>query len=159
MHRGCGTLFVKLIDAKVTYVHQRLWPALLRVASARAAWQRTGLSEGARALQREIQRRGAVRSDQLSVLPAARRTAAIQELEVRLLVHSVDVHTETRAHRKLLRTWSRWSADHGAAPSALPVLRAREELVRAAEPFHRAGDRALRFPWSSAERRTPRRRA
>jgi hypothetical protein len=152
-HRRSGSLSVKLIDAKVTYVHPRLWPALLGVAGGRAAWQRDGLSRPARALLATVRRRGSVRSDQLSAPAPSERGAAIGELESRLLIHTVSVHTESGTHRKLLRTWSRWLADEGLAVSPLPYARAREELVRAAEPFRRVAPRAVGFPWSRTEPR------
>ncbi|MBV8087842.1 MAG: hypothetical protein JO247_23785, partial [Chloroflexi bacterium] len=36
-------LDTKLIDGKVTYVHRRLWPALLSVGLSREPWQTKGL--------------------------------------------------------------------------------------------------------------------
>src|SRR5438132_11281565 len=40
----------KLIAGKITFVHRKLWPALLAVATAREAWQMNGLSQKARNL-------------------------------------------------------------------------------------------------------------
>ena len=40
-------LVTKLLDGKVTFVHRRLWPALLAVATAREEWQEAGLSHDA----------------------------------------------------------------------------------------------------------------
>jgi hypothetical protein len=153
LHRGAGTLFVKLVGGKVTYVHARLWPALLGAVGGRGAWQRDGLSGDARAVLSDVQRRGAVRSDQLAVPPAVARTAAIGELEARLLVQSNDVHTETGAHRKLLRTWSRWRADNGYARPALPAARALAELVHAADELGRHVDGAVPLPWTPSRTR------
>jgi hypothetical protein len=151
--RGSGALFAKLVNAKITYVHRRLWPALLGVAGTGAAWQRDGLSSAARAVLEQVEREGAVRSDQLQALPRSERTAAVNELETRLLVHSASVHTETGAHRKLLRTWSRWCADRGEPISALASDRAQQELTDAAEQLSVASGRAVKLPWSSSTRR------
>src|ERR1700694_6027012 len=38
-------LMLKLISAKVTFVHQRLWPAVVGVGQSRAAWQLDGLTQ------------------------------------------------------------------------------------------------------------------
>src|SRR5207244_5416939 len=34
----------KLVSGKITFVHRKLWPALLALATAREAWQMKGLS-------------------------------------------------------------------------------------------------------------------
>jgi len=38
-------LLTKLVDGKVTYVHQRLWAAVLTVACSRERWQLDGLPQ------------------------------------------------------------------------------------------------------------------
>src|SRR5881296_968583 len=48
----------RLVSGKVTYVHRRLWPALLSVARARAPWQTRRLSGPARLLLKRVTRQG-----------------------------------------------------------------------------------------------------
>lgn len=146
-HRGAGALSVKLVNGKITYVHRRLWPALLNTVRGRSAWQRDGLSPAAQSLLRVVRRRGAVRVDHLSTPPSVERSSAIQELEVRLLVHASSVHTETGAHRKLLRSWSRWCADaHDSVVPFVPV-EGRRQLETAARELAPSGARPVRLPW------------
>lgn len=145
---GSGSLEVKLLNGKVTFVHPRLWPALLDVARGRGAWQRQDLSKSARSLLGVVQRRRAVRADQVRALPPKQQSAAIRELELRLLVHTTEVHTETGAHRKLLRTWARWCADAEQPFRRGPSRLARAELEEAAHGLASDGAGRIRLPWS-----------
>jgi hypothetical protein len=98
---------VKLVAQKVTFVHQRLWPELIAVGSSKARWQTDRLSESARAVMTGIaRRRSPVTAAQL--LPRAdkkERLRVVRDLEVRILIHTDEVHTETGAHAKYLQTW------------------------------------------------------
>src|SRR5262245_8405562 len=68
-------LLLKLVAGKDTFVHRKLWPEIHAIASAREAWQRNGLSDAARALEKKLTKAG-----QLDAAgPAAK------ELELRLL--------------------------------------------------------------------------
>ena len=93
-------LFTKLVFGKQTLMHRSLWPALLAVAGARAAWQTQGLSREARRILE--------RADQAKepVLAAGR---AVKELESRLLVTTREVHTESGRHAMAVEGWKAWS--------------------------------------------------
>jgi hypothetical protein len=93
-------LFTKLISGKDTLVHRSLWPALLAVASSGEAWQRRGLSASARQLLDRVRR---------AQKPLLSSGPAVKELTTRLLVNSVQVHTESGQHQTALETWSLWS--------------------------------------------------
>lgn len=93
----------RLIGGKVTYVHRRLWPAFLAVATSGADWQERGL-------------------------PAKPDKRALQE---RLLVHAEEVHTESGRHEVKLQTWDVWAKKQGVKiPRA--TERAYRELEEAA---------------------------
>src|SRR5437588_12294056 len=47
-----------LVSRKVTFVHRRLWPAILTIGLARERWQRKGLPAGARALLKRVEKAG-----------------------------------------------------------------------------------------------------
>jgi hypothetical protein len=148
-HRGSGALAVKLVDGKVTYVHPRLWPALLGVARSAGQWRRAGLSSDAQTVLAAVRRRGAVRSDELAALPPRRRTAAIGELEQRLLVHAASVHTETGAHRKRMQTWPSWCAEADVQVRPLPAAQARAELEKAVALLAAGTGLRPRLPWAA----------
>jgi hypothetical protein len=132
----------KVVSGKVTYVHRRLWPALLAVATAREPWQLRGLSPSARALLARVDRHGTVRTDET---PGRSLGDAARELEARLLVHGESIHTERGAHAKVVESWKAWAKRARAPSKALPAARAKrqwEEALAAASP---GGPR--RLPW------------
>jgi len=102
-------LVSRLVAGKVTYVHERLWPAFLAVAMSNEPWQRAGLSAEARALLKTCG--GAAGSQPAGTLPGglrARRSTrakgeAVRELQQRLLVAATEVHTESGATRSRSR--------------------------------------------------------
>jgi hypothetical protein len=118
-------LSIKLIAGKVTYVHRRLWPAVVTLGSAREAWQLDGLSDGAVWLLDHVSEEGEVQTDLVVPPPGVKmrkRVAdAARELERRLLVHASEVHTPSGAHAKVLETWSAWAEAAGVTtPGVTP---------------------------------------
>jgi len=85
----------KLISGKVTFVHDRLLPALAAIGRARETWQMHGLSSAARRLLARIDREGRVRAS----------GPASKELQERLLVNAREEHTESGKHETLLEPW------------------------------------------------------
>ena len=113
-------MVTKLIQGKVTFVHRRLWKAVLSVAMARDRWQTEGLSREAGALLEQVEREGTV---QTSGPPSA-------ELEQRLLVHGDQIHTESGKHKTRLETWPAWAKRCGcepAGPSSSAAWRSRQQ--------------------------------
>jgi hypothetical protein len=131
-------LETKLIGGKVTYVHRRLWPALLAVAQAGEPWQMRGLSPGARALLQRIGKQGPL----IASGPAAR------ELQTQLLAHGSQVHTEAGHHETRLETWEQWSHRAGCTTD-LSANQARRELESAAVAL---GAALKNLPWQAARR-------
>jgi hypothetical protein len=137
-------LVVKLVAGKLTFVHRRLWPALLGVASAREAWQTAGVSAKALELLAALERQ-----------PSIEVTgAAAKEIETRLLAHSERVHTERGHHVTRLEPWSRW-AERSRCPAALPAETARHTLEAA---LRELGGKAELLPWHARRARQPMRR-
>ena len=95
----------KLIAGKVTFVHERLLPALAAVGRAREAWQMHGLSPDARKLLARIDREDSVRAS----------GPASKELQERLLVNAREEHTESGKHETVLEPWpaSKLTAEEG----------------------------------------------
>jgi hypothetical protein len=127
------TLATKLLAGKVTFVHRRLWPALLGVGRARQPWQFAGLAAGARQLYDAVEQHG--------LLMAAGRDA--KELERRLLVHGQQVHTDMGRHELRLERWEQW-ADRVGAAGALAAPDGRAVIVAAVLAI---GGTAALLPW------------
>jgi hypothetical protein len=92
-------LLVKLISGKVTFIHRPLWPAIVAIGTAREPWQMEGLSKEAKALLKKTDSSGKVEAS----------GDPVRELEARLLVHAVSVHTERGFHMKEVQSWAAWA--------------------------------------------------
>ena len=88
-------LMTRLIARKVTFVHKTLWPALFAVSTSREAWQTRGLSSAARALLRGVDASAEVEAT----------GAPARELQERLLVAAMQIHTDEGSHAVQLRPW------------------------------------------------------
>ena len=51
-------IFLKLLSGKTSYVHRRLWPELIAVATAEEPWQLTGLPLSAKSMLKKVEERG-----------------------------------------------------------------------------------------------------
>lgn len=154
-------LRLRLINAKWTHVHRRLWTAVLGAAGQRGTWQRQGLSPRARNLLERVVRFGVV---DLNV-PAERGRISLKqageaarELERRILVLSYEVHTPQGLHTKRLESWQAWRRRNHVRRSALTAARARARLEAAAEAMASGAAAIGRLPWqrSSGAPRTAR---
>jgi hypothetical protein len=158
-------LATKLVAGKVTYVHPRLWAAVVAVGIAREPWQVDGLSAGARWLLDETDSQGIVQTD-LAAPPAevrgGKRVADFgRELERRLLVHATEIHTPSGAHAKVLQAWPRWATEVNLPAGSLSASEARRGLEESAARLTSGIPSGVaRLPWQSrvASRETNRRR-
>lgn len=129
-------LFSKLINGKVTLVHRKLWPAFLTAALANEPWQTRGLSS------RGQQLLASLNESKESIKSSG---PAVKELEVRLLAHARQVHTESGRHELLLEPWTVWS--HRTRVKRLRSLSmAKEKLEQAAQAI---GAPHSALPWLS----------
>ena len=132
-------LFTKLLSGKDTLVHRRLWPAFLAVADSGEPWQRRSLSAKAERLLSQVLGSNG---------PVCSSGAAAKELQSRLLVHAVEVHTEQGRHEMALEPWSAWSLKSSILPAKSPD-QARADL----ETVCRGIDAPLSaLPWPPAGR-------
>lgn len=129
-------LVTKLLHGKVTFVHRKLWPAVLGVAASRAAWQTRGLSAAARALLAQVNRKGSIQCEQ-------KMTSDVRELEKRLLLHAEEVHTERGSHANILESWKHWAGRAGFTGPAMPAAEAQRQLESL------AGSLGAKLPWDS----------
>ena len=137
----------KLISRKVTFVHRKLWTRLLAVASARDHWQLEGLSKPAQLLLKEIDNQGALFTNNIPSLSGPRIGDAARELELRLLIHSNQFHTETGAHAKQLETWESWAKRVNLKSRQLSSAQARAFFEKRLKEINEMYSGHGRLPW------------
>ena len=143
-------LVVRLWRGKLTLVHARLWPALVRVGRSHAAWQMVGMREVERLLLAHVDRETVVRGDRLPPdlpegLPGFR--AALRGLERRMLVLTRSVHTSTGAHALEAESWTGWRARLGVPAYRRSVASAQTMIELAAARLIPGDDPRKSLPW------------
>lgn len=143
LSRHPDAIAIPLISGKVTFVHRRLWPALLAIALARERWQTAGLSPQARALLKSVDTCGELQAS----------GGAVRELARRLLVRSEEVHTDKGSHAKRVEQWDRWAQRVGVKPLK-DVVDARRAIEEAAAALTSPRGARSTLPWARATKRS-----
>jgi hypothetical protein len=149
-------LTVKLVSAKVTFVHQRLWPAVVGVGQSRAVWQLDGLTPASKYLLGLVDETGRLEWDDIPpFLPPDHKRASesVRALESRLIVHTMEVHTPSGAHAKNLETWHSWIGGvdpHAQIPTVNEAQQQLESVMHTLNERYGANARLL---WQAAVRR------
>jgi hypothetical protein len=151
-------IFLKLLSGKTSYVHRRLWPELIAIATAEEPWQLAGLPLSAKSMLSKVEERGALRMDELKDGRSAKeKSADAKLLETRLLVFGDDVHTESGAHVKRIETWEHWAWRTGFQDSVLPKPeRAKAEFTRIVEELNSEFSASATLPWAARTSKRPR---
>ena len=141
-----------LVSRKITYVHRRVWSALFGVAMSGEPWQKKDIGLHARRIFKCVTQRDYVRSDDKSIfgkMSTVERRTGIIELERRLLVHSIDTHTESGTHATTLQTWERCRVQKRFRGQPLAIDKAYRRIERMIEDWHIGPNvRSLR-PWNT----------
>ena len=122
---------IRLIDGRVTFIHRRLWPALIGVATSGEPWQMRRLSPDGGRMLAAVNGLGECRVDQLPVPEEewSRKPGDVaRDLERRLLLHGRQIHTERGMHTKCLATWEHWMEHRSFTPPDITIAAARGEL-------------------------------
>ena len=154
-------MFIRLLSGKMTYVHQRLWPALYAIASARDPWQLESLPPTAKSMLKMLDRREVLRMDEIRSSRSAKELGAdARLLEARLLAFGGDIHTDSGAHVKRIETWETWANRVGFSTEKIPSTEtARRELEQIVSNLNKTHDAAATLPWQTPLRRKTARRS
>ena len=136
-------LIAPLVSDKLTWIHKSLWPAVIAVATERAPWQTQGLTALARSVLLQVSRADSVRTDRL---PKAEATAS-KILEMRLLVHGRQIHTEKGSHARVLETWESWALGVGFDGKLPDPADARTLLTEKVAALNSRYETSAILPW------------
>ncbi len=145
-------LGTRLLSGKTTFVHERLWPQLLTIATSHEPWQIEGLSKDSKRLYETVTMKGDVRTDAFSKtvgVSVGLLGEAARDLEKRLLVYGEGFHSNIGSHAKRLETWDRWASDHKYKWNNTGLLIAKRDLEEARERLSLKDGSSPRLPWES----------
>jgi hypothetical protein len=140
---------LKLLDGKVTFVLDTLWPHVYAIGSCGDPWQVSGLTPHSERLLKLVRHDGLVRTDDPGSRRAAgpRISAAALDLERRLLIIGAQVHTQTGRHAKALESWPHWARRIKLA-SRIPATKAKAELAERVRRLNAEFNGGARLPWA-----------
>ena len=142
-------LIMKLISGKVTFVHRELWGRIYSIGVAREDWQLNNLSSAAKLLLKAVEAEGLLQTNTIGKKFGPKPGETARELELRLLVHAEQKHSESGAHTKVLQTWETWAERAGfrsrtkSAPTAKRFLE--ERLAQINKDHNCSGS----LPWTN----------
>jgi hypothetical protein len=134
----------RLIMRKVTYVHRRLWPALVTLGGAQQPWQMDALPSESRQFLARIARGESTVAN----------GATAREIQDRMLAVAHEVHTPSGKHEIRLEAWGTWAATMRVEP----ITSAEEARSVLEDAAARIGASGTALPWHrTSSRRTKRR--
>jgi len=139
---------LKLVNRKVTFVLDTLWPHVYAAGTCGEPWQMIDLRPPSLRLLGLVRRNGLIRTDDPRSRLAAgpRVSSAALDLERRLLVLGAQVHTESGRHAKSLESWRHWARRIKLA-SRMPAARAKAELAERVRRLNVEFNGGARLPW------------
>jgi hypothetical protein len=142
-------VLLKLLDGKVTFVLDKLWPHVHAIGCSGEPWQVDSLSPPSQRLLELVHHSGIIRTDdpRSRLAAGSRVSAAALDLERRLLVLGVQVHTASGRHAKSLESWRHWARRIKLA-SRMTAARAKAELGEVLRRLNADYDGKARLPWT-----------
>ena len=141
-------LMMKLISEKVTFVHRELWGRIYSIGVAREDWQTSNLSAAAKRLLKKLDADGSLQTNKLGKNFGPKPGDTVRELEMRLLLHANQIHTESGAHAKIIETWDVWAERVKFRAQAKSPTAARRFLEKRLAEITAQFGGAGRLPWS-----------
>ncbi len=141
-------LVMKLISGKVTFVHRELWGHVYSIGVAREDWQLKNLLPDAKLLLKTLDDEGTLQTNKLGKSFGPKPGETARELELRLLIHAEQIHTETGAHAKVVETWDAWAKRAGFRARAKSPSAARHFIEeRMMQIVNKAPGYRIQLPW------------
>ena len=142
-------MIMKLISGKVTFVHRELWSRIYSIGVAREDWQLKKLSATSRRLLEVIDDAGQVQTNKLVKEIGSKPGDGARELELRLLIHAEQIHTESGKHAKVAETWATWAKRAGFRARSNDPVAARRFVEQRLASLNEKHNGRGQLPWPS----------
>ncbi len=142
-------MIMKLVSKKVTFVHRDLWNHIYSIGVAREEWQMKKLSVNARQMLERLDSAGRMQTNGSGKEFGAKPSETARELELRLLIHADQVHTESGKHAKVIETWNAWAKRIRFRTRAKDPVDARHFLEQRLAAVNKKHNGHGQLPWPS----------
>ena len=142
-------MIMKLVSGKVTFVHRDLWNRIYSIGVAREEWQVKKLSANARRMLARLDSAGRMQTNSAGKEFGGKPGDVARELELRLLIHAEQVHTESGKHAKVIETWDAWKKRIGFRARATDPVAARRFLDQRLAVINKKHNGNGQLPWPS----------
>ena len=142
-------MIMKLISGKVTFVHRELWNHIYSIGVAREDWQVKKLSTHGRRLLETLDGVGQMQTNEIGEEFGAKPGDLARELELRVLIHAEQIHTESGKHAKVIETWDAWAKRADFRPRANDPVTARRFLEQRLMSLNKKHNGRGKLPWPS----------
>lgn len=140
-------MVMKLISGKVTFVHRQLWNDIYSIGVAREDWQVKKLSINGRRLLETLDSVGQMQTNEIGEEFGAKPGDVSRELELRLLIHAEQIHTDSGKHAKVIETWDAWAGRAGFRARAKDPVAARRSLEQRLTSLNKKYNGRGQLPW------------
>jgi len=143
-------VMTKLVSGKVTFVHRRLWTAVITIGQAHEVWQMNKLTAAAKRILNMVEETGSILSSDLdwtTRFKSVKPGAAIRDLERRLLIHSEEFHSDSGAHAKRIETWEHWADRRNFRVREIALEAAKQNLETTIDALNKGFDANASLPW------------
>ncbi|MEK6775129.1 MAG: hypothetical protein AABY64_14405 [Bdellovibrionota bacterium] len=141
-----NVLIVKLLDGKVTYVHESLFSDFYSVVSKTRDWQLAKLKSDELSLLKYVSKKNKVLSDDSKLKELVEDSKkSLAALEKKLLLYSSEEHTESGKHIKEFTTWKK-SKIFTKAFSDYEL--AKSKINRVVDKLSEESGARVKLPWS-----------
>jgi hypothetical protein len=140
-----NVLTLKLVDGKVTYLHESLFADIFSIVCEPRDWQLKRLSDSDHDLLKYIFKKTKVTSDDLYVNKLTKDTKkSFVTLERKLLVYSIEEHTESGKH---VKQYMNWKKSKIAVSNPKDYLQSIENIERIVGLLNIKSGAKAKLPW------------
>jgi len=141
---------IKLVSGKNTFVHRKLWSAVIAIGNSNEDWQLNKLKPLAISLLETVKKPGQVQTDSFGQFPGGDSKAITKvaaELENRLLIHAEEIHTDRGSHSRRLETWDNLAKRLDFSPKSMPVAEAKQSFEKILNDLNARYNGHGELPW------------
>ena len=142
---------IKLVSGKNTFVHRKLWSAVIAIGNSNDDWQLNKLNPLAVSLLETVKKSGQIQTDSFGQFPGGDSKAISKvaaELETRLLIYAEDIHTDRGSHTRRLETWDNLAKRLRFSPKSISVVDAKQTFEKILKDLNNHCDGQGQVPWS-----------